>query len=40
MATFHEMDTVYSLEDAWDMLEMIAIDRHNQRTWEKYFERR
>lgn len=30
MATLHEIDTVYGLEDVFDMLEIIAIDNHNK----------
>lgn len=30
MATLHEVDTVYGLEDVFDMLEIIAIDNHNK----------
>ena len=29
-ATFHELDTVYSVEDAYDMLEIIAVDAANK----------
>jgi hypothetical protein len=30
-ATLHELDTVYGVEDLYDMLEVAAIDAHNQR---------
>jgi len=30
MASLHELDTVYGLEDVFDMLEIIAIDNHNK----------
>jgi len=30
MATLHELQTVYSLGDLYDMLEVIAVDNHNQ----------
>lgn len=30
-ATLHELDTVYSVEDVYDMLEVLAVDAHNQR---------
>lgn len=30
-ATLHELDTVYSLEDVYDMLEISTIDAHNRR---------
>lgn len=26
----HELDTVYSVQDLWDMLEINAVDRHNE----------
>jgi hypothetical protein len=29
MATLHELGTIYSIEDMYDMLEIIAIDAHN-----------
>lgn len=29
-AKLHELDTVYSVEDVYDMLEVIQIDAHNQ----------
>jgi 4-diphosphocytidyl-2C-methyl-D-erythritol kinase len=31
MATKHELDTVYSLADVYDMVEVIQIDAHNKR---------
>ena len=39
MATLHEMETVYSLEDAWDMLEIMSIDNHNERVWNDFHNR-
>jgi hypothetical protein len=30
-ATLHELDSVYSLEDMWMLLEVITVDSHNQR---------
>lgn len=30
MATLHELDTVYGVEDVYDMLEVIAVDGHNR----------
>lgn len=33
MATLHEMATVYGLEDAYLMAEILAVDAHNQRQW-------
>lgn len=29
-ATLNELDTVYGLEDMWDLLEIISIDNYNQ----------
>jgi len=34
-ATLHEMQTVYGLEDVYDMLEVAMVDAHNQRTMMK-----
>lgn len=31
MATLHELDTVYGIEDAYRMIEVIQIDAHNAR---------
>ena len=30
LANLHELQTIYSLEDAYDMLEIIAVDNHNE----------
>jgi hypothetical protein len=30
-ATLHELQTVYSLEDAYDLLEIAMIDDHNKK---------
>lgn len=30
-ATLHELQTVYGLQDLWDMLEIIMVDSHNAR---------
>ena len=35
MVTLHELDTVYGLEDVFDMLEIIAIDNHNRNVLNK-----
>jgi hypothetical protein len=38
LATLHECQTIYSVEDVYLMLEVISIDAHNQRAaveWEK-----
>jgi hypothetical protein len=35
MATLHELDTVYGLEDVYDMLEILSVDAHNQRELKK-----
>lgn len=34
-ATLHELDTVYGLEDAYKLLEIVAVDSHNLRVMEK-----
>lgn len=31
MATLHELQTIYGVQDAYDMLEIINVDDHNQR---------
>ncbi len=30
LATLNEMQTVYGLEDVYDMIEVIMVDNHNQ----------
>ena len=30
MATLHELDTVYGLEDAWNLKEIYEVDQHNK----------
>mgnify|MGYP001104607550 CR=1 FL=1 len=34
-ATLHELETVYGIEDVYDMLEIIMVDAHNQRILNK-----
>lgn len=29
MATLHELDTVYGIEDAYNMLEVVLVDEYN-----------
>jgi hypothetical protein len=31
LATLHELDTVYGIEDAYNLLEIIAVDNANER---------
>lgn len=40
LASLHELASIYGLEDAWDMLEILTIDNHNQEEWARYHERR
>lgn len=35
LATLHELDTVYGTQDLYDMLEIIAVDAHNQNVMRK-----
>lgn len=35
MATLHELSTVYGIEDAYDMLEVIFVDNENQRIMQR-----
>lgn len=35
LATLHELDTVYGIERAYDLLEIISINGHNQRVVNK-----
>ena len=34
-ATLHECQTVYSVEDLYDLLEVVNVDAHNQRVLNK-----
>jgi hypothetical protein len=40
LATLHECDTVYSVEDVYLMLEVAGVDAHNRRAAEKNHERK
>jgi hypothetical protein len=40
MATLHELDTVYGVEDAYDLLEILSIDGENKRRLNKSQERK
>jgi hypothetical protein len=40
MATLHELDTVYGVEDLYDMLEIITVDGENRRRMNKAQERK
>jgi len=31
VATLHELQSVYSIEDAYNMLEVVTVDNHNER---------
>ncbi|PAO09889.1 hypothetical protein CIW60_12825 [Enterobacter roggenkampii] len=31
LAKLHELDTVYSVQDAWWLLEIVIVDNHNKR---------
>jgi hypothetical protein len=35
LATLHELRTVYSLEDVYDMIEVANVDAHNRRLLEE-----
>lgn len=37
--TLHELDTVYGVEDLYDVLEVLSIDAHNQRLAEEAHRR-
>lgn len=30
VATLHEMQTIYGLEDVYDMLEVVSVNNHNE----------
>lgn len=31
MATLHELDTVYGVQDLYEMIEILQVDAHNRR---------
>lgn len=35
LATLHELDTVYGTQDMHDLMEIVAVDNHNQRILNK-----
>ena len=39
-ATLNELQTVYGLEDVYDMIEVLMVDNHNQEVLQKAAERR
>lgn len=39
-ATLAELNTVYSLEDLYDLMEVMLVDQHNERTVRKWIEKR
>ena len=39
VATLHEMQTIYSIEDVYDMLEVVVVDANNRYILEKRAER-
>ena len=38
MASLHEFATVYGLEDAMDMLELVAVENFNSRQWAEWYK--
>jgi hypothetical protein len=38
-ATLHELQTVYSVEDMYDLLEILLVDRYNEQRLRKFHER-
>lgn len=39
-ATLHRLQTVYSLRDLYDLVEMVTVEQHNERVVAEYVERR
>jgi len=35
LATLHELQTIYSSEDLWNLIEIAAVDGHNERIMNK-----
>ena len=40
LATLEQLQTVYSLRDMYDLIEVAAVDGYNRRQWEKLQERK
>lgn len=40
MATLNELQTVYGVEDAYDMLEIVAVNSHNERRASEHYARK
>lgn len=39
-ATLHELQTVYGTEDLEDLVEMVAVKRHNDAVWQRHEDAR
>lgn len=39
IATLADLQTVYSIEDAYDLLEILGVDSHNQRRMHEHYSR-
>jgi len=37
LATLHELQTVYSIEDAYDLLEVLIVDNNNARVAREFY---
>jgi len=38
MATLYELETIYSVEDVYVMLEILSVNAHNRRLFQKHYE--
>jgi hypothetical protein len=39
LATLHELNTVYSLRDLYDLIEIAAVDAFNQRVYDEHYRK-
>lgn len=40
LATLHELQTVYSIEDAYNILEVLIVDNHNTRVAREFYAKK
>jgi hypothetical protein len=39
LATLHELNTVYSLRDLYDLIEIAAVNAYNKRLWDEHYRK-
>lgn len=39
LATYHDLNTIYSLRDLYDLIEVAAVDAYNQRVYDEHYRK-